>query len=428
MNERDWRERYRPLAQEKLPDAARQRIRRAMQGDLGSEKAAARGLGRSGWWIAAGAVAAGLVALAVVAQAPRTNQPAQHPTKKPAPTRFGFKISLANVDMLSATAGWAVGQKGQIVRTTDGGAARQVVTPQGMPQGTPGDVQVSLAATDADHAWAAVGAMGSNSPPPVTVYYTSDGGANWQRVATGQVGTPQIRFLSDSTGFLLLHEGGALGSEGVLLLRTTDGGAHWKVVANGQPIAQNPSIIFGGDKSGFGFVDPQHGWLTGNWAGNSILFYATGDGGTTWSRQNLPLPAGLNADGGSAQSEPPYFYGARDGVLPVEFFHPGQPIVFYQTTDGGQTWTPTTPLDGGSNQALYSVVSQNVIVATDGAKIYHTADGGRNWTMVHPDVDLQGLTQLDFTSASDGWAVVKGQLLGTTDGGATWTQLDAGGK
>ncbi len=423
MNEQDLRERYRTLAQEKLPDEARRRIRGALREGQGAAERSGSGRGGSAWWIAAAAVAAGLLALALLSHSPDTSKPAHHPTKR---TLLAVKTPFASIDMLTATSGWAVGGKGQIARTTDGGGTWQLVTPPGMPQGAPNSVLVRLAATDPSHAWIAVAAMGSNFRPPVTVYYTSDGGAAWQRAATGQSGWPQMRFLTNSTGFLLLHEGVAAGSEGVLLLATSDGGAHWTVVANGQPTAQNTSIIFGGDKSGFGFLDAQHGWLTGNWAANSILLYVTADGGKTWTRPTLPLPPGLNADGGSAQSEPPYFFGTQDGVLPVEFFHPGQPIVFYRTADGGKTWRPTTPLDGGGNQPVYSVVSQSVIVASDGAKIYLSTDGGQNWASLQPNVSLAGLTQIDFTSATRGWALVKGRLLGTADGGKTWTQLGTG--
>lgn len=239
-------------------------------------------------------------------------------------------------------------------------------------------------------------------------------------MATRQAVWPQIRFLNPSTGFLLLSEGGAAGSEGVLLLRTTDGGAHWSLAANGTPTPQNPPIIFGGGKSGMGFSNAEHIWLTGTWAGNSILLYATHDGGATWQAPSLPVPSGLSVAGGAATSDPPQFFGSQDGVLPVVVFS-AQTAVFYQTSDGGQTWTPTTPVHG----YVYAVVDQNHIVATDGSTIYSTADGGLHWTALQPNKSLQGVTKLDFVSPSNGWAIVNGRLLRTTNGGSIWKKVDA---
>ncbi|MDA8345873.1 MAG: YCF48-related protein [Thermaerobacter sp.] len=421
MNEREWQDRYRPLSRVALPETSKERIGRALRSASAGGAPSPRGTARGGWWVAAGAVAAALLVIGVVGHGLGV-EPLAHPKPqpKPGPALTIARTPLQSIDMLGASDGWAVTQTGKVLLTADGGAAWQDVTPPGMPQGTPGSVQVSIASTGPQHAWVAVATTGSPNLPPARVYYTTDGGRSWHRAAVHKSGMPQIGFLNDRTGFLLLHEGAAAGSEAVLLLSTSDGGAHWQVVADGRPTAQNPPVIFGGDKSGFGFANPQHGWLTGNWAASSILLYATLDGGKAWHVQNLPLPAGLTAQGGSAESLPPVFFGQRGGVLPVRFFAPGQPLVFYQTTDGGKTWSPTAPVSGGQNLAAYSVVNPSLLFVSGGTKVYRSSDGGRHWTAVEPNVSLHGVTQFDFTSALDGWAVVNGRLLRSTDGGKSW--------
>jgi photosystem II stability/assembly factor-like uncharacterized protein len=81
---------------------------------------------------------------------------------------------------------------------------------------------------------------------------------------------------------------------------------------------------------------------------------------------------------------------------------------------------PTAPVDGGGNLVSYAIVSPQTIVATDGSRLDITTDGGRTWRAGQPGASLSGVTEVDFVSASDGWALVKGRLLRTTDGGASW--------
>lgn len=331
-----------------------------------------------------------------------TKPPHSHP-----PERSIRQISVQSVDMLSASTGWAITQKNQILYTSADWHTWRVVTPKGMP--TVGVAEVSFASTDSNHAWMAV------SPPsrPTIVYRTSNSGRSWQSVATDSAAWPQIRFLNDSSGLLLLAQTGVAGVQGVMLLRTTDGGAHWHVATDGRWSPQHTPPVFGGGKTGFGFADLQNVWITGTWMVHSFVLYATHDGGVQWQEQTLSLPPGL----AGAESQPPMFFGTSSGVLPVAQLN-NQSTVFYQTTDGGRTWTPTTPVRGN----VYAIIDAHNIVATDGITIYRTEDGGVQWTQVQPDLSLQGVSDLDFISPMDGWAVVNGHLLRTTDGGATWAK------
>ncbi len=336
---------------------------------------------------------------------------------------------LQKIDMLSQTAGWALLSDGSVLKTSDGGAQWTDATPPVLQGTSPASVKVRAAFPDAQHAVLFIGTENGGMVSSLAVYATSDGGASWTTAAVplGQrsyVNEFQVQFVNDNVGYVLLHDGVAAGSEGVTLLRSVNGGSQWTIAANGTPTAQNPPLIFGGDKSGFGFLNPLKGWITGQWAADSILLYATDDGGAHWSTPVLPIPSGLNAAGGDAESLPPVFFGPSDAVMPVEFQASGGKTVFYLTTDGGATWTPTTSVPTESSPAPWSFANPSAgFVITNSATLYRTTDGGAQWTAVQPNISLQNTTELDFVSAQTGWAVVNGSLLATSNGGQTWTQV-----
>jgi photosystem II stability/assembly factor-like uncharacterized protein len=417
MNESRWRELYRPLGQARLPDEARHRIRASLLARPGKARASTA-LRPGLWWLASGAVAVALVGFALASQALRRPPATAHgkpPAHVAAPRELAASsIPITTIDMTSASSGWALGNAGQVLRTDDAGRYWAVVTPRGVPKVAP--YNLAITAFDRSHAWFAVAAQSDT-----LVYRTADGGASWQRSVIRASGGPQLRFYSPRRGYIMLSLGAAAGSEGILLLSTADGGGSWRIVGDGRPTPQEPSILFGGDKSGFGFADALHGFITGEWAADSILLDATSDGGRHWSHAPLAVPAGLTAQGGSAESLPPAFFGASDGVMPVQFFNRTMTTVFYRTQDGGATWTPTTPVQGAQSQLQYSIVDPLHIVATDGQKVFTSADGGQSWVPHVVGKVLGGVTALDFTNPRTGWALAGAKLLRTTDGGLHWT-------
>lgn len=337
------------------------------------------------------------------------------------PASIALSGPLRSIIMRTPAAGWAVTQGGQVLRTTSGGLAWQDVTPKGMPQGASGN-QYLLAATDQSHAWVAFNSVSTFSP--TLVYYTSNGGRGWQTARTGQAGALQLEFLNARTGFLLTApQGGSAGSEWVNLLGTTDGGRNWRMLADGRPTPS--SITYPGDKSGFTFLDAENGWMTGNSGAVPIMLYVTHDGGAAWRPEGLPVPRGFSNEKDTAQSQPPFFFGPSDGVMPVWFFSRGSLMDFYRTVNGGRTWTPTTPLGSANAPFVYSVIDPEHIVIAFGSRLYRTEDGGLHWSQVQHNLSLSGATALDFVNPSDGWAIVHGQLLRTTDGGSIWTKLHA---
>lgn len=419
MNDSRWRQLYRPLGQARLPDDARRRIHASLLAPPGKHEAPAV-LRRSLWWLASGAVAVALIGFALATRALQQPPVAAH-RKPPAHTATrrrlaASRIPLTSIDMTSLSAGWALGNDGKVLRTGDGGRYWTDATPPGVPKAN--SYNLAIGAVDQSHAWLAVVAARDT-----LVYRTSDGGGHWHESVIRLAGQPQLRFYSAREGYIMLNLGAAAGSEAIVLLRTADGGRIWRIVGDGRPAPHNPSMLFGGDKSGFGFADSLHGWITGEWAADSILLYATSDGGRHWRHQPLTVPAGLTAQGGSAESLPPAFFGASAGTMPVQFFDRTMTTVFYRTTDGGATWTPTAPVQSGGGQLVYDIVDTVHIVASDGRSVFVSANGGQSWSSHPAGSALRGVTELEFTTPRVGWALAGAGLLQTTDGGRTWSTV-----
>jgi photosystem II stability/assembly factor-like uncharacterized protein len=86
--------------------------------------------------------------------------------------------------------------------------------------------------------------------------------------------------------------------------------------------------------------------------------------------------------------------------------------------------SPTTTLPLGRVERLDAVQvigGTRIVFAVGKGTILTTSDGGRTWARVWRGA--QELRDVDFVSASTGWALGDGVLLGTVDGGQHWHQL-----
>ena len=145
--------------------------------------------------------------------------------------------------------GWAVGDVGTIVHTTDAGATWRSQT------SFSSSTLNSVSFADPDTGWV-VGNLG-------TVLKTTNRGATWTRRVIAGVGENlmDVHFVSGSLGF-------TVGSAGAVL-RTVDGGQSWQ--------KQN---VTGFVLRGVAFAGAQEGWAVGD---NGEIF-GTDNGGTSWTR------------------------------------------------------------------------------------------------------------------------------------------------
>jgi photosystem II stability/assembly factor-like uncharacterized protein len=353
-----------------------------------------------------------------------TTAPTEAPSATPAATLASssqvITPTLTHIDMLDENNGWGLTYQ-SVLRTADGGKQWADVTPSGI-SGTAGPLGFFL---DVNSGWVLVpNGQDFNSG---ILYRTKDAGKTWTSVKVPFSGG-SLDFLDQEHGWVLFATDCGAGSCGGGLFRTSDGGDTWtELLKIDQNSADNPKALpLVGDKTGIAFADLTHGWVTGvEPVDNYAYLFATLDGGSTWQHQALGLPQGSSPT--QLSIDPPHFFSQEDGLLPVSFFS-GDKMnkIFYATQDGGTTWTPTTPV---GISGVYAIASLQDIWAWDGVTLMATQDGGKTWTGITPNVNLsQIIMQLDFVSKDTGWVITmdadgKGQLMQTQDGGKTWTPV-----
>lgn len=198
-------------------------------------------------------------------------------------------------------------------------------------------------------------------------------------------------------------------------------------------------------------LDTQNGWAIGSLAGGaSDRVLVTSDGGRSWQDRTPPdIPQQANP----VETSPAALFPSAWGTwvsYPVLPGAPqqGKPPVWF-TSDGGQTWKASHPLDlsdlpmeffNPSDLAFldaqfgWVMAHLGVGMSHDYIAIFTTADGGSTWQRAtDPDKnpEIQGCYKsgLIFTSHTDGW--LAGNCPGlmpplflyhSSDGGATWSR------
>lgn len=297
-----------------------------------------------------------------------------------------------------------------------------------------------------------------------TLFSTGDGGRSWSNI------TPVWRdgsWITDAQ-FLTPSVGWVVGADCTLpsnsLYRTTDGGSSWKRTSI------DPKGCHAGSSIAIDFVDEERGWLVNqDPVGEYARLETTADGGRTWSRvgeafaeinfvdhengwgspiwpgSRLGTPLLRTQDGGESWAGQrdvhagryrrwdyhlPTFFTSTEGVLVVESVARNRvELEFYETHDGGSTWTRASTLrtnakpEKGSHcreAAFSSVVTPEVwwVAAGGGPTIYVTEDRGSTWEIERARVPSCG--SIDAVSSRTAWLRSGADVYGTRDGGRTW--------
>ncbi|HEV7799285.1 MAG TPA: YCF48-related protein [Pyrinomonadaceae bacterium] len=267
--------------------------------------------------------------------------------------------------------GWAVGSRGTLLATNDGGR-----TWQAKPQPTEDAIR-DIYFADEQNGWLAcernIYELRSNDEPRAYFMKTSDGGAHWKRVNLrgANVDTRLLRAIFSSGG-----RGWAFG-EGGAIYTTRDSGASWIKLQ-----APTRYLLLGGT-----FIDENNGWLVG--AGATIL--QTSDGGETWHQGRLPTPANVR-------------FNSASFVDSVRGWAVGSGGAIYSTQNSGRNWQPQI---SGVTADLLDVkfvdAAEGWAVGAEGT-VLHTNDGGLHW-MSERSATPHALERTFFIDRSHGWAV-----------------------
>jgi photosystem II stability/assembly factor-like uncharacterized protein len=304
---------------------------------------------------------------------------------------------LTDVSFVDGQHGWAVGDRGVIWSTADGGKHWRT---------QPAGVACRLASVqflDAENGWAAGGRFHPYTHTSRGVLLrTRDGGRSWaQDKGLMLPSLKHIKFLNGNAGWAF-GESSALFPSGVFA--TDNGGRTW-------------SPLEGTDGPGWltaDFVDPH----TGAIAGRISSMAAIRRRGLKPARTpNFGL-RGLNRVKLSAESGG---WLVGDGGLVLA------------SGDLGLSWQlpagdPSAVIGGDFDWHALEVRGSRIWVAgSPGTKVLTSDDAGKTWQAFDTQQHLP-LYGLAFTDNLHGWAVgALGTILATNDGGRTWQRQHSGG-
>lgn len=282
-----------------------------------------------------------------------------------------------------------------------------------------------------------------------TMWTSIDGCATWAHSSVPFLVTGAA-FPNASTGYIAYVD---LSNQNptAQIFRTDDGGGHWTATKGKVAGVAGPG---GSTFSGLltlAFADADHGWLT-----DTHTLWSTANGGGTWTRTVLPVPASVHGQldvmatpvvGVDGSAVVVAKYDATPGMDGAR----GQ-RVFYGTIDRGAHWTATSIVDdpGLLTMSLVDPTAWVVLDMSNPATVQTSADAGATWQTTPVRERWPFISgSISFADSSHGWMVVQEasppclpsmaptnmtvicdyafappeHLVVTNDGGATWREL-----
>ncbi len=285
--------------------------------------------------------------------------------------------TLLSMQFVDTAQGWAVGEYGTIIHTSDGGRSWDE-----QEFGSTDNI-LGLSMVTSSVGWAA----GDNG----SVLHTTNGGDDWIDQSSGtSAGLNSVFFVDAQNGWAA--------GDNETIIHTTNGGLVWSSQHLAGPAVSINEIIF---------IDLNNGWAVGS---NKSVFMTT-DGGTTWSKSVIGF--------GSAS------YLSINFVSSTLGFIAGTGGTILRTDNGGTSWSPVS---SGVLTNLNQVVMQNSVVgwiAGDAGVLLKTLNGGLSWSVgsIAGGFDINGLSKFSGKLWTSGEL---GTIFLSTNSGVAWSGLDAG--
>lgn len=270
--------------------------------------------------------------------------------------------SLREVTFINANEGWAVGDAGTFLKTTNGGS--------------------TWVAQTSPSSQLLIGCLFFNSSTGFVAgddgaYRTTNGGAVWNYI-DGSTLITRISFVNNSLGFAV---GGSTAQQYGGIYKTTDGGSTWAPNENHTSWHRMYGVQFVNTTTGFVYDE------------NGLMLKTT-DQGANWN----PVIYGSTMTISAMK-----FRDENNGLLSG---HSGNAAFLLKTTDAGATWTNAV----NNFQYIFTdicFVGNNVIWAPGanqtGSFIFNSTDGGSTWTNF--STGTKPWSSMFFADANNGWVV-----------------------
>jgi photosystem II stability/assembly factor-like uncharacterized protein len=284
---------------------------------------------------------------------------------------------LRGVSAVSDTVAWASGNKGSIVRTSDGGASWTRLAVPGAEDLDFRDIE----AFSAEIAYALAIGPGDKS----RIYKTGDGGQTWVL----QFANPDPRAFYDALAFWDAMTGLAVGDpvDGrFTVIRTIDGGKTWvRVPAANIPPALPGDGAFAASGTCLVARGARHAWF-GSGGGARARVYRSADRGLTWEVADTPIAAGNASSGVFSLAFSDDLHGIAVGGDYRREREAGDNLAV--TTDGGRTWAFAGAARLRSFRSAVAYVPGSAgrrLIAVGPGGTDASADGGSTWTPIGDD-------------------------------------------
>lgn len=277
--------------------------------------------------------------------------------------------NLNAVKFINQNTGWVAGEKGMIIKTTNGGNNWDI-------QYDYNDYSIfSLFFNDENTGFATTFSG--------VILRTTNGGNNWNVIqVSSNIGFYKILFKNQNTGWLTGYGNG----NGRIFL-TTNAGINW-VLNTTQGYDDHSNTIM--------FLSDNIGYIGGGWN-----LYKTTNGGNNW----YPRLTTNNCSGF-------YFFDTSNAIIISGSY-------IYKTSNAGVNYS----LIFNSGLSMTSMVFPNPnigYISCDSGKILKTTNFGVNWYFQSTGIRTR-MASVDFLDTLNGWCVGDfGMIAKTTNGGINW--------
>lgn len=275
---------------------------------------------------------------------------------------YDFSINSRDLFFLNSEIGFVVGYNGEIFKTTDSGV---IWTKQN--SGTTLHLH-SVFFLNENVGFASSQSMtrclDADCDKGCLLLKTSDGGETWTKMYfPNYLSIHSLKFFDELNGIAIIYTTGTFGMQKQNIAFTSDGGINWTLNYL-EMIAPYDRLVFSGNAI---YV-----------AGKNQRIFKSIDLGHTWIAINTPVKSTFDI-------REIYFYdenlGFIDGITDI-----------FKTTDGGTTWTKINfPFDGlaklhfANENEGFKIESISAYEGGDfpvfkGSIFYETKDGGLTWT------------------------------------------------